>query len=99
MTLYESQAFRRLGESSPGALEITLEITLFRTRTPPIATAPIASSEFSGRPNFRTRQISNGRLSLFAISKATGVPPQGSARTITFGRLAYISPRVICHIS
>src|SRR5438874_4574416 len=61
-----------------------------RTRTPPEAMAPMASSSWPGKPSLRTRKTSRGAFSAWATSKATGTPPRGNARTCTSGRLAYV---------
>ena len=61
------------------------------TRTPPVATAPIASSSWPGMPSFRTTKTSRGACSARATSYATGTPPRGSASTRTSGLPAYCS--------
>src|SRR5581483_11589113 len=60
-----------------------------RTRAPPLAIAPIASSSWPGRPSLRTRNTSSGAPRARATSAATGTPPRGRPRTITSSRPAY----------
>src|SRR5205823_8928845 len=68
-------------------------IAVLRTRTPPVAIAPIASSRWNGTPSLRTRNTSSGARSSRATSWATGTPPRGSASTITSGWPAYALSR------
>src|SRR6266511_1654792 len=62
-----------------------------RTSTPPVAIAPIASSECPGTPTLRTTKTSSGAPSAFATSYPTGTPPRGSASTTTSSRPPYSS--------
>src|SRR4051812_7058918 len=56
-----------------------------RTRTPPLAIAPIASSSCPGKPSLRTTKTSSGAPRRRATSQATGTPPRGSPRTSRSG--------------
>jgi len=62
-----------------------------RKQTPPLATAPIASSSWPGTPSLRARNTSSGAPNFPATSKATGTPPRGSPSTIKSARAAYCS--------
>src|SRR5437016_1248533 len=61
----------------------------FKTRTPPDAIAPTASSSNPGTPSLRTMKTSSGTRSACATSYATGTPPRGNPSTITSSRPAY----------
>ena len=58
----------------------------FRTRTPPDATAPKASSFCHGTPSLRTANASNGTRSSWPTAAATGTPPRARPSTTTSSR-------------
>jgi hypothetical protein len=61
----------------------------FITRMPPLASAPIASSDWPGVPSLRTMNTSSGARKARATSAATGTPPRASPNTTTSLRPAY----------
>jgi hypothetical protein len=61
---------------------------LFRTRVPPVATAPNERSSSPGRRSLRTTKTSSGASSSRATSAATAPPPRGRPRTTTPSRPA-----------
>src|SRR5207244_11559382 len=61
-----------------------------KTRTPPEAIAPTASSSNPGTPSLRTMKTSSGTRNARATSYATGTPPRGRPSTITSSRPAYL---------
>ncbi|CAG6967099.1 hypothetical protein PICSAR164_01073 [Mycobacterium avium subsp. paratuberculosis] len=64
-----------------------LTTSSFITTPPPLARAPIASSDQFGTPSLRTKNTSSGACSAAAISQATGRPPRASPNTSTSPRL------------
>src|ERR687897_390834 len=58
-----------------------LTTSSLRTRTPPVATAPMPNSGCPGAPSLRETNTSSGAWRTREISYPTGTPPLGRAKT------------------
>src|SRR5215210_1572518 len=58
-----------------------LTTSSLRTRTPPVATAPMPNSGWPGAPSLRETNTSSGAPRAREISYPTGTPPLGRAKT------------------